>query len=440
MADIRAFRGIRYNTSRLGRDVSRLICDPYDIISPAEQAVLYERDPRNVVRLELPRSDPPGVDRYQRAADCYRGWLADRTLVVDPAPALYAYQQGFSVAGVSYLRRGLLAMMRLEPWERRVVRPHERTLPGPKADRLDLMRACGAAISPIWCLYRDPSGAAGPLWEDMSTREPDLEATDEDGVRHCAWVVTEPALLRRVHEGLANSPVYIADGHHRYETALCYQAEAGRDARARPEQAAWHFTMAYLVEMSDPGLAVLGTHRMIQPPPAGGAESIRRTLARWFDLEEHQGGAPEVLAALESTRDGPAFGIWAPALQLKAVARLRSYGAVPVEMAPGYSPAWRRLDLAALHSLVIDQLYPEGMAALYESGALRYSRSLVEVERAVDQGEALMGFLVRQTPVDQVVAVADAGDLMPEKSTYFHPKPATGIVIASLDGEVAAPA
>lgn len=437
LADIRALHGIRYNTSRFGRDISDLICPPYDVITPDEQAALYARHPNNAVRLELTKSEPTDQsdgDRYQRAAHWFSGWRSTQVLTPEPRPALYAYSQDFSLDGAARQRRGLLAALRLEPWEKRVVRPHERTLSGPKRDRLELMRACHASFSPIWGLYANAPGATAELWNSIAARASDAEAIDDDGVAHKIWVVTDDAILDSFHDSLTDSPVYIADGHHRYETAMRFEDETCESSQCS-EAAAVHFVLAYLVDAADPGLIVLGTHRLIRSPRPLDADQVRRTLEPSFDLEPRAGGPSALLPALHSDADRPAFGIWAPSLGVSVVARLRGTE-VAESAAPGRSAAWRKLDLAALHTLAIDRLYPEGTTELSESGRLLYARVPEEAERAMNAGEVDLVFFVRHTPVHQVTAVADAGDLMPEKSTYFYPKPVTGLVVASLEGDI----
>ena len=437
MAEVRPFRGIRYNSSRFGRDLSDLVCPPYDVIAPAEHAALLDRNPWNFVRLELPRyerSDAADADRYRRAAETYSRWLADGVLQREARPALYAYSQRFSLDGTERERRGIIGALRIEPWERRVVRPHERTLAGPKRDRLELMRACDANFSAIWGLYEDTTGASARLWNGLAGSEPALEATDLDGVRHQVWVVTDADLLGGLGAALAPAHCYIADGHHRYETAMHYEAARCEDGGCS-EDSAVHFAMAYLVEVSDPGLVVFGTHRMVRSSQPPAAAAILHTLSQSFDLDDASGHPISALVAdLEAESACPAFGVWAPRLGIARIARLKQQE-VPEDLAPGRSLAWRRLDLAALHLLAIDRIYPEGTSELSESGSLMYSRSLPEVERALGAGEAQVAFLVRSTSVEQVTAVADAGDLMPEKSTYFYPKPRSGVVVASLEGE-----
>jgi len=439
MVDVRPFRGVRYNPARFGQDLSTLICPPYDVISAEENAALLGRSPLNMVRLEGPSSDPAesnsGSNRYELAAARFKAWRQDETLTADNEPAIYAYRHTFDADEGPSSRRGMIAALRLEPWERNEVRPHERTHAGPKEDRLALIRACRANFSPIWCLYDDTTGATERLWESLESLDPDARAVDDDGVVHELWRVSTPEIVADVHRGLATGPAYIADGHHRYETALHYRDEAAEEAGRTNPDAAWNFTLTYFVEASDPGLIVLGTHRVISGAACNdlGGPRLRSVLAESFDLVDVPGTPAALLEAVDAGGNRPAFGVYAPGFGVQAVATLSTGEALPEAVAPGRSLAWRKLDLGALHGLVIDRLFPQGSAALYAAGQMEYTRELAQVDRLTGADARGIAFLVRTTPVQQVMAVADAGDRMPEKSTYFYPKPASGLVIARCD-------
>ena len=441
MADIRPFRAVRFNTARLGEDLSQLVCPPFDVISPQLQEELYLRQPGNMVRLELAREEPgePADGRYPRAAAQYTAWLDDGTLVRDSEPALYVYGCRFAVAGVTYQRRGLIAAVRLEPWERRIVRPHERTLPGPIEDRFKLMQACRANFSPIWLVFRGAADATAALFESVEGREPDARAWDErDQAEHSLWLCTDTHLLHRFHRELADLPVYVADGHHRYTTALRFRDELERaDGPLSPDLAP-NFVLAHLVQSDDEGLPVRGIHRLIQLGETSSAD-IRRALEPWFDLDETNRSAGDLHRALSAVpRESAAFALWSPRLGLSVLATERGRG-VPENLAGDRSAAWRQLDLAVVHTLGIDSIFPGGTQALLDTGRLTYGYSVEEIEQMVETGRADAAFLVRGTPVHQVMEVADANDRMPEKSTYFFPKPLTGMVMASLQGEVPDP-
>ena len=434
MADVRAFRGVRYSPAVVGSDVSALVCPPFDVISPDEQAALYARHPRNFVHLELARGE--GEVRYAQAAADYAAWMAEGTLVQDPAPALYAERVSFTFDQHRYIRKGVVVALRLEPWETGQVRPHERTFAGPKQDRIKLMRACGANFSPIWVLSVGRVEALQRLWGEIEDRVPDATARDADGATHELWACTDSDLALRVHQDFLGNPVYIADGHHRYETALAYREEAleqngGEDASA-------NFVMAYLVEGSDPGLTILGGHRLVRPPAGFHAEDLRRGLGDAFEFQERSGSASEILAEVGLPRERPAFGVWSPSLGLTGIARLRGRG-VPADLAGDHSEAWRSLDASALQLLCLDRLFGSSADDLVRAGVLSYAYGIADALAVVASGQATIAFLLTGTPSGAIFAVADAADRMPEKSTFFYPKPLTGMVMASLRGSVPSP-
>ncbi len=449
MADIRPFRGVRFSAARFGQEISPLVCPPFDVISATLQGELYERDARNVVRLELPRA-AAGEDRYEQAASDYSAWLRDGVLAQDEAPALYLYRCSFSVGGEMQVRHGLIAALHLEDWERRIVLPHERVLPGPIEDRIQLMRACKANFSPIWGLYRNGQEATAAVWASVGEREPDQGATDRDGAEHAVWRCTDPDAVAALSMALSNEPIYVADGHHRYTTALQYRNEM----QASSPNAASRFVMAHLVQADDPGLPVTGIHRLVRTGGEIDAKGLRSVLGEAFDLEDHDGGAASLferlqeieprphggvaslLQGLQGTEPRPpSFGVYAPRLGISVLARLRHPGA-PRAASGDHSEAWGKLDVAALHALGIDRLFAGGTQGLLAGGRLSYAYSMAEVEAAPEAGRGDLAFLIAGTPVDQVLAVADAQDRMPEKSTYFYPKPLTGMVLASLVGDV----
>lgn len=438
MADIRPFRGIRFNSERFGADLTELVCPPFDVISPDEQRALYARDAHNVVRLELPADeagDQPGA-RYRRAADTFAAWQGDGVLSRDEAPALYLYRCRFRAGGEELERRGLIAALGLEEWDRGIVLPHEGVLQGAIEDRTQLMQACGANFSPIWVLYRDAREATENLWKTVQGA-PDATATDREGARHELWRCSDPVAVWAFHAALDSQPVYIADGHHRYTTALQFR----RDHPPSHPDHAVNFVLAHIVQADDPGLPVTGIHRLISVDGAPTADEIRKGLQEAFEIEDLDGTAGELFLRVQQASGrgrGPAFGLYAPALGLRALARSRTE-LVPADVAGDHSEAWRRLDAAAMHAQFVDRVFPGGTAALQQSGRLTYAYSPQEVERELETGHADLALLLAGTPVAQVLAVADARDRMPQKSTFFYPKPVTGMVLASLTGSLPTP-
>ncbi|HEY8476273.1 MAG TPA: DUF1015 domain-containing protein [Chloroflexota bacterium] len=433
MAEVRSFRGLRYNQRVVG-DMARVVSPPYDVIAPEERRRYADASPYNIVRLELPEAQPgdaTGEERYERAARSLRTWRAEGVLLQEDQPALYFYEHDFPLGERTLTRRHLIARVRLEDWDRGVVLPHERTMAGPKADRLQLLRACATSVSPIMALYRTGEPSLADVWEIVRTRPPDVAFSDEEG-EHRLWVALDPDLQRTVSSRFEDARLYIADGHHRYETALRYRDEQ-RDARGRVDpEAPFEFTMMVLVEMGDPGLVILPTHRMVHDLD-GSVEAMVASIAPYVTREplasspeEALDELPRLLRALEQAgQDGTAFGVCGPRPTGFALLRVRDRAAVDRLLPGGRSAAWRSLDVAVLHGLLLEPLVERG-------ARLEFTRSARAAVEAVVAGACSAAFLLNPTRVEQVVAVAEAGDRMPEKSTYFYPKPPTGLVLYPL--------
>jgi uncharacterized protein (DUF1015 family) len=294
MAQIAPFRALRFDR-RLG-DPAALLAPPYDVIGEEARRELERRHERNVVHLDLPRGE--GDDRYGRARALLDAWIADGSLRQDERPALYRYEQTFSFASRSYVRKGFVSLLKLEPLSARVVLPHEHTLSGPKLDRLKLMRATRAHFSQVFALYRDPAGTAEALLSTVESQEPALDAKTADGIRHRLWVVSEPAVVAEVARILAPKQVMIADGHHRYETMVTLRDELRPADRAPGESLADWGTM-FFARAEDPGLLVLPTHRLVKGLPPEALATLPERLAPWFTVEQGaEESAPQVEARL----------------------------------------------------------------------------------------------------------------------------------------------
>lgn len=393
MAVVNPFRGLRYAPARIGA-VRDVLSPPYDVISPAQQEALYARSPWNVVRLILPRE----TDRGAAAAKALKHWTESGVLAQDAEPALYFYSQQYTLAdGSTHERDGILCRLGLEEFSTGVVRPHERTFPGPKADRLALLRATGAYLSPIFGLFsrpgerlRDVAGISGP---------PDVEATMDDGLVNRLWRVTDPAAIARVQAALANETIYIADGHHRYETALNWRREGGGHGSV----------LAFLSNMDEEGLVVLPTHRLVQVALPMSADALVAKLGETFTVEPLDASSPE--------RPSGAIDLVLPGRRV----RLRPTAAATALLA-SLPEAVRALDVAVLHGAIL------GPVLGVTPGDLTFTHDDDEAIAAVADGSAHAAFLLNPPSVAEVRAVCLAGELMPEKSTYFYPKLADGLV------------
>ena len=395
MAVIRPLAGLRYDPAHVG-DVGLVLAPPYDVISPAEQTALYARSPQNVVRLILPRES----DRGAASARTLRAWVESGVLVREPQPAIYLYSQQFSLPDGSTRRRdGIICRLRLEDFSRGIVRPHERTLPGPKADRLAILRATGANLSPIMGLYDRPGEPVRELVGAAALGPPVIDVSSW----HQLWPITDAAVIERVTAALADETVIIADGHHRYETALAYRDEQRGNEAAR-------YVLAYLANMEEEGVVILPTHRLVPAPLALEPAALEVRLRESFTV------APL-----------PAVGRRAPGeidcLLPHRRVRLRASPEATARLAH-LPPALRSLDVSLLHGLVL------GPLLRVETERLAFTHEDEEAAEAVAAGRAAAAFLLNPPTMTEVRAVCLAGELMPEKSTYFFPKLATGLVFS----------
>jgi uncharacterized protein (DUF1015 family) len=428
MAEIAAFRGILYDTARV--EPSKVLAPPYDVIDEEERRQLCALDPHNAVRLILPEGD--GDARYQNAAGILSSWLEEQVLRRDERPALYRYHQVFTSAelgGRSITRRGFIAAVRLHRFDERIILPHERTLSGPKVDRLKLMDATGAHFSQIFTLYSDPSGESDRAFAAAESARPTIDGTTADRTRHLLWRVDDAVTVGRVVRLLAPLKLYIADGHHRYETMLALRdrlrERAGGDLESRSTA---NFGCMFLCNMDDPGLVVLPIHRLIHGLDGFTADAMLKKVERWFEVTPlASGDAAAIKERLaDASRRRPSFVAAFPGrdpvlLQVKAEVHTAA-------TAPG-SPVARSLDVSMLHELVLESALGIDRAAQAAQSNIRYYKDTADLLQRVARGEGQVAFVMHPTRVEQVKAVADAAEIMPQKSTFFYPKIASGAVI-----------
>jgi len=431
MPDIRPFRGIRYDMAQVGA-LSDVVAPPYDVIDPALQDRLYAASPYNVIRLELNREEPADnaeSNRYTRAAKFLKDWQREGVLKEDPQPAFYLYHQTFDVEGQTYTRKGFLARVRLEPFGQGKIFPHEQTLSGPKADRLALFNATKFNLSPIFGLYPDATNEVLKAVEAGLRDRTPLEATDHLGVQNRLWPVLDAQAHTAVQGLMAAKPIFIADGHHRYETGLKFREDLEAAGQlAGPDDPA-NFCMMMLVGMSDPGLRILPTHRLVSGFPGLTAQALAERLAPEFDVTVLPEGTdrPRVLwetIEMEGTQELLGFGTVADGGWI--LARLRS-DATMDKLVPEHSPEWRALGVSILHELVLKSLLgPLGTASC------RYVHLLDEVMTDVGQKGCDLACLVPPAGMEDVETIASNLEKMPPKSTYFYPKLLSGLVLNTL--------
>jgi uncharacterized protein (DUF1015 family) len=433
MADIRAFRAFRYDLGRAGA-LGDVIAPPYDVIDPALQQALYDRSPYNVIRLILNKETPRDTDadnRYTRAARFLRDWQADGVLARDSARGLYVYHQDFEVEGKRHTRKGFLARVRLEPFGKGRIYAHEETMSGPKADRLKLFHATHMNLSPIFGLYPDEGGAVQKALDDVAGRALPLEATDHLGVVSRLWPVSDQHAVSTVTGLMGPKPVFIADGHHRYETALHYLEERRGAGEVRDDEAAANFVLMMLVSMSDPGLAILPTHRLVSGLPELTADRLRALLGQHFEVEiagRGESGAQAAWEIIEADGGQDLLGFGTVADGVWQTARFRS-PEMMVQLAADHGPAWRGLAVSILHVAVLNQLLAKGLNA---NPQCRYVHLLREVTEATVGKQCQLAALVPPATMGHVEQIAGNLEKMPPKSTYFYPKLLSGLVFNSL--------
>jgi uncharacterized protein (DUF1015 family) len=421
MADVQPLRTLRYEPSAVG-SLEAVIAPPYDVIDGRQRAQLVERSPFNVVEIDLPEAN--GGDPYMRARDTLDAWRQQGVMVREREPALWALEQEYTGPdGEQRTRSGFFARVRVEDYGAGRIRPHERTHPGPKEDRLRLTRATRANLSPIFSLFPDPVGAADEALERARGEEPFAMAADEDGTRNSLWRIGEPELIAELQGALADAELLIADGHHRYETARIYADEIGGEGEHR-------YVLMFLCSLSDPGLTVYPTHRLLGnlKDDSEKQETLGAALKRDFEVERIEADDLEPPAGHGRVE----FGYMDSHFRQPFRLTLKDQ-AIADEALPGMPEAYRRLDTAVLEALVLRGALEMSEDDISHLRGLGYSKSLDEARRGIESGEWDAGFFMRATPIDQVRAVAAAGESMPPKSTYFYPKVPTGLVLNPLE-------
>ncbi|MEX2142934.1 MAG: DUF1015 domain-containing protein [Pirellulales bacterium] len=462
MPDIQAFRGIRYDLKHVG-SLSNVVCPPYDVIDARFQDELYKKHPANFIRLELNREEPGDNDqnnRYSRAARFFNNWRQEGVLADESQPAIYVYHQVFTYAGREYTRRGFMCRCRLVRFGQGNIYPHEETMSGPKQDRLLLTRATRANLSQIFGLYPDPANDAQNLLEEslgagvgwasptksldsgaagqsvgtaLPTSPPPIEATDHLGVVHRMWPMTDPAVISKLTGIMGPKPIFIADGHHRYETACNYRDElAAAAGGSLPDNHPANFVLMVCIGMEDPGLIVLPTHRLFRGLAAMDSSELAEKLGDAFTCRVAGEGADLaeiVWDTIETEGDQGTISLFTEKDQRWTIARLTDAGRRRMaEVAAEHSMDWQELGVAVLHRLLVDTLLGAKGHPKPE-----YVHLVEEVEQGVETGEFPIAALVMPATVEHIRVISQHGERMPAKSTYFYPKLLGGLVINPLE-------
>ncbi len=455
MPSIAPFRALRYDLKHVG-SLTNVICPPYDVIDPELQTRLYKLHPANVIRLELNRDEPgdgelanpTAANRYSRAAKFLNNWRSEGVLYQESRPAVYVYHQQFEYAGQRHTRRGFMVRCRLERFGEGKIYPHEETLSGPKADRLLLTRACRANLSQIFGLFPDESNAAQNLLEQAVASQTPVEATDHLGVVHRMWTVTDDAVIAKLQALMDPKPMFIADGHHRYETACNYRDELAAAGKLTPDHPA-NYVLMMCVGMSDPGLLVLPTHRLFRSLPAMTSEQLTDRLGSSFATRIAGEGTDlgsTVWERIASQGQQCTLAFFTQQDERWTLATITDAGrAAMAKLAADHSSDWQGLGVSILHRLAIDSILAKDIKDLAKP---KYVHSVSEVIESLEAGDAatrdatgVMGqggrfelaALVMPATVEHIRTISQHNERMPAKSTFFYPKLVSGLVINPLE-------
>jgi uncharacterized protein (DUF1015 family) len=446
MAEIHPFRAFRYDATRVRLD--QVLTQPYDKITPSMQEKYYAASPYNLIAIEKGRelsTDTPQSNVYTRAVQTLDEWIAQKILVQEAAPNLYIYSQEFLVPGTQTRRSrlGFIALGRVEEYAAKIVFRHERTLSAPKADRIELLRQTRAQTGQLFMLYDDPARRIEAWLEEAARNSAPAELADEFGVTHRLWPVTDRAFLQRIQAEMRSHNLIIADGHHRYETALTFRDEC-RARAAKPDPlAAYEFAMMTFINTHSRGLVILPTHRLLHNLPDFQFGQFRKAAQKYFDWYSYPFPSPEERAAsyaefrkdLEARSHGSrAIGIYSGggAFYLFTLRR----DADLTQLLPDLSEAQRGLDIVLLHRLLLERVLGISAEAVAAEKNVDYEREIDAAIAAVDRGEAQLGCLLNPVRVQQVAEIALTGDVLPQKSTDFYPKLLSGLAIYKVEGRI----
>ena len=420
MSKIAPLQAVIYNQDKVN-NLSSVVCPPYDVISPAEQQKLYDKNPFNFIHIILSRGDNE-KDKYEVASQYLEGWLKEKILIKDNSPAIYFYSQQYNVKGENKARYGFMCLLRL-PEDRSAVFAHEHTRAAPKEDRLRLFRAVGANLSPIFVVFADKKRIIQRLSDDCLGKKPFLEATDESKTVHKVWRIDSPHMLADIQKKMDSENLFIADGHHRYEVSCIYRDEMKEKTGIADPDAPFNFTLAYFTNMDQRGLTIFAIHRLVKLARQIDMAGLRKELLKYFDIEEIKEKNRFFFLLEKAGGREHVFGMYKDnhfyLLRLKNVKILDNFS-------QDKSKAYRSLDVSILNSLVFDNILKLDLEG---ADNIIFNNNAEDIINAVDNDVQAIGFFLNPVKIDQIMSVALAGDKMPPKSTFFYPKVLSGLVI-----------
>lgn len=435
MADIFPFHGVRYN-EELVKDFATVVCPPYDVISPQQEAELYKASKHNFIRIEQGRQTPQDTDednKYTRAAVSFEKWLEQGVLTKDDKSAIYLHEHTFKWQGKSYSRRGIFARVRLEEWDAMVVRPHESTMTVAKQDRMMLLAALKANTSPVFCLYEDAESKIKGLLDGQAGNAAEMSFTESNGESHRIWAITDETALAALTASFKEKPLYIADGHHRYETALTYRRQRRASSPADSSDAPYNFVMMSLVGFSDPGLLILPPHRLLRGLSKPKLDALPDKLELFFDVKKLSLKDSAVWQEVDSlfAEKGKTRLIVCGLNESELLMLTLKDPVAAGKMMPCFhSDAYKRLDVSVVDHVILEELLETSSG---EETRIDYNYNRLETVQSVADGEYQLAFILKPLAAEVIKEIADAGDRMPRKSTYFYPKPPSGLLLYSLD-------
>ena len=435
MAEIRPFSGLRYNQS-LVKDISTVICPPYDVISSALHEDLHQRNEYNFIRLEDAKKssgDTPADNKYTRTAATLSQWLEKKVLIPEKAPAIYLHEHYFTLNGKNSMRRGIIARVRLEEWDKMIIRPHEKIFSADKEDRQKLLTTLRANTSPVLMMYQDPERKINDVLVKETKKKPVIDTTIPEGDRHKVWAITDVATINIIAYALDKQPFYVADGHHRYTSALIYSREQMAANPNLTSNDGVNFVMTTLVDFTDSGLIILAPHRVVKGLPANILAELNKNLNSYFNIIELPANNSDSLEKLDyeiSKPDGIRLGFFGPDKDKYYALKLKNE-AVLAEIIPQQSDIYRKLDVSVLDHVIINKILGLNIDGRTEP-RVSFSHDRKESVKAVLRGEQQLVFFLKPIKPELIKTVSDAREIMPRKSTYFYPKAPAGIVVNTL--------
>ena len=421
MAEIRPFRGLRFNCEKAGK-IEELVCPPYDIISEQQRLDYLRENENNIIRLELPKGDDP----YAQAGKTLEGLLDRGILAQDEKDSIYIYEEEFTVGGITRSFKGCIVRVKLEEFSKGIVLPHEETLSKAKEDRFNLMKATDCNFSQIYSLFNDAEHSVTAQLDELSKAAPVSELTDGEGVTHRLWSVTDEKEIEKLCEKFADKKLYIADGHHRYETALNYRNYCRENGLGNGAQ---DYVMMMLVDMEHPGLLVLPTHRLVKNLESFDCASALEKCAEYFELEDISREDIDSRLTAKYSEGEKSFVLCTDSRNVLMTLKDKN---IMKELLPGKSEAYCGLDVSVLHTLVLERLFGIDAENMAKQINLTYVKKAEDAYSAVDEHSAQCAFILNPTKVTEIRDVAAAGEKMPQKSTYFYPKLITGLVMNEI--------